>query len=339
MTNPTDFKFRAFLSYSHADTPLAKWLHSSLERFPLRGLSGRETAPGPVPKQLRPIFRDREDFRAGQTLTAQTIPALDASAALIVLCSPASAKSAAVNEEVRLFRHRWPDRPVVPVILGGKPNSAQECFPPALRFALDADGQVTSQPADVPIAPDIPEEGRELVLAKVVASLIGVPSDEVYQRAERERKRQALIRNAVLALVLLLVGAGSFLGWQWRQGVAELTDIAALVNQFAPVGSVQAQQLGAHERLRSAFEAIAKGTATDPRYKQALDLIKAGKPERPNLCSAPPPRKRRKPVSRALSRRLRSGATSGPSRVTPIRSAPANITPRLRSLTRTTSPA
>jgi hypothetical protein len=67
MTNPTDFKFRAFLSYSHADTPLAKWLHSSLERFPLRGLSGRETAPGPVPKQLRPIFRDREDFRAGQT--------------------------------------------------------------------------------------------------------------------------------------------------------------------------------------------------------------------------------------------------------------------------------
>ena len=29
------------------------------------GLSGRDTALGPVPKSLRPIFRDREDFSAG----------------------------------------------------------------------------------------------------------------------------------------------------------------------------------------------------------------------------------------------------------------------------------
>src|SRR6516165_2000894 len=102
MSDSINFKYRAFLSYSHADTPLAKWLHSHLESFPLRGLSGRETALGPVPKQLRPIFRDRLDFSAGATVNDQTAPLLDASAALIVLCSPASAKSAAVNEEVRL---------------------------------------------------------------------------------------------------------------------------------------------------------------------------------------------------------------------------------------------
>ena len=128
MTHPTDFKYRAFLSYSHADTPLAKWLHAHLESFPLRGLSGRDTALGPVPKSLRPIFHDRHDFNAGQTLKPQTIAALDASAALIVLCSPASAKSAAVNEEVRLFKQRHPDRLIVPVILAGKPITARECF-------------------------------------------------------------------------------------------------------------------------------------------------------------------------------------------------------------------
>ena len=77
--------------------PIRRWRSGcmrTLEGFPLRGLSGRETALGPVPKQLRPIFRDREDFSAGQTLNAQTIAALDASATLILLCTPASAKSA-----------------------------------------------------------------------------------------------------------------------------------------------------------------------------------------------------------------------------------------------------
>jgi hypothetical protein len=32
-----------------------------------------------VPKMLRPIFRDREDFSAGHSLTEQTLAALEAS--------------------------------------------------------------------------------------------------------------------------------------------------------------------------------------------------------------------------------------------------------------------
>jgi len=146
MTEPIDFKYRAFLSYSHIDTPLAKWLHSRLESFPLRGLSGRETPQGPVPKSLRPIFRDREDFSVGGSLNDQSIAALDASAALVVLCSPASAKSHYVNEEIRLYKHRHVERRIVPVILAGRPDDPeQECFPPALKFELGADGQITDR--------------------------------------------------------------------------------------------------------------------------------------------------------------------------------------------------
>jgi hypothetical protein len=33
MTEPVALKYRAFISYSHADTPEAKWLHSGLEVF------------------------------------------------------------------------------------------------------------------------------------------------------------------------------------------------------------------------------------------------------------------------------------------------------------------
>jgi hypothetical protein len=44
-----------------------------------------------------PIFRDRDDFTAGHSLSEQTLAALDASAALIVLGSPDAAKSHYVN--------------------------------------------------------------------------------------------------------------------------------------------------------------------------------------------------------------------------------------------------
>ena len=120
MAETVPFKYRAFLSYSHRDTGWAKWLHARLESFRIdKDLIGRETPVGPVPKTLRPIFRDREDFSGGHTLTDATVAALDASAALIVLCSTVSAGRPAVNEEVRLFRSRHPERPVIPVIIEG----------------------------------------------------------------------------------------------------------------------------------------------------------------------------------------------------------------------------
>jgi hypothetical protein len=39
------------------------------------------------------VFRDRDNFTAGHSLTDQTLAALDAGAALIVVCSPASSNS------------------------------------------------------------------------------------------------------------------------------------------------------------------------------------------------------------------------------------------------------
>ncbi len=103
MADPVALKYWAFISYSHVDTSWAKWLHRGLEGFRIdKELVGRETATGAIPKSLRPIFRDRDDFTAGHSLNDQTLAALDASAALVVLCSPASAKSPYVTEEIRL---------------------------------------------------------------------------------------------------------------------------------------------------------------------------------------------------------------------------------------------
>lgn len=59
------YLYKAFLSYSHRDKRWADWFHRSLEGFRLDDdLVGRQTAAGIVPKRLRPIFRDRDDFPA-----------------------------------------------------------------------------------------------------------------------------------------------------------------------------------------------------------------------------------------------------------------------------------
>ena len=47
MTGVVEFKYRAFLSYAHADTKWAKWLHGQLEGFRIdKDLAGRITPLG-----------------------------------------------------------------------------------------------------------------------------------------------------------------------------------------------------------------------------------------------------------------------------------------------------
>jgi hypothetical protein len=210
MAETVPFKYRAFLSYSHRDTSWAKSLHARLEAFRIdKDLIGRETSLGPVPKTLRPIFRDREDFSGGHTLTDATDAALDASASLIVLCSTNSAASHYVSEEVRLFKSRHPDRPVIPVIVEGTPP---ENFPPALRYELAADGSVTDWPMTL-LAPDMREsgDGKNLGLAKTVAGLTGMGTDDIVRRAVRDQRRRLQKWIGGLSVVAVLL-AGLTLG-------------------------------------------------------------------------------------------------------------------------------
>jgi len=124
-------RYSAFLCYSHRDTAWSKWLHRALEKFRIdKDLVGRKSPTGLLPKTLRPVFRDDEDSPGAAKLTGATVAALHASAALLVLCSAASARRPAVNEQVRLFRSRHPDRPVIPIIVD---DSIPENLPPALR--------------------------------------------------------------------------------------------------------------------------------------------------------------------------------------------------------------
>ena len=94
MPEAVPFTYRAFLSYSHRDKAWASWLHRALEHTKIdKDLVGRQTLVGPVPATLRPVFRDRDDFAAGHSLTEQTLAALDSSQFLVAICSPNAART------------------------------------------------------------------------------------------------------------------------------------------------------------------------------------------------------------------------------------------------------
>ncbi len=203
----SQFKYRAFLSYSHRDQTWAKWLHSSLERYRIdKSLVGRSTPVGLIPKTLRPIFRDREDFSAGHSLNERTLEALQASEFLVVLCSENACKSPYVDEEVRQFKLLSRSDRIIPVIIGGEPNDPErQCFPPSLRFKVRSDGSLTNQ-LDEPIAADARSsgDGREVARLKVVSGLLGLNLDEIVQRADRARRRKTTLWTSLAATFVLL---------------------------------------------------------------------------------------------------------------------------------------
>ena len=172
----------AFLSYSHRDKELADWLHRELERFRVpHSLAGKLTANGVVPRRLTPIFRDQHDLSAGGDLAEEIKAALAASQFLIVLCSPAAAKSRWTNQEIeivqtdparRLRACRGRCRRTVCQRHAGRED--EECFPPALRYKYDRRGHATAKRAE-PLAADFRElgEGQRLAFLKLVAGMLG----------------------------------------------------------------------------------------------------------------------------------------------------------------------
>ena len=88
---PKAARYVAFVSYSHVDGRDARWLHGRLEGYRVpRGVSSDGDDQD---LKLSPIFRDRDELRAGPSLTESLREALRESGALIVLCSVDSAKS------------------------------------------------------------------------------------------------------------------------------------------------------------------------------------------------------------------------------------------------------
>ena len=197
-----EYAFDAFISYSHHDMKWGRWLQQRLEtlRVP-REVSRAQAGRG----RLR-IFRDQTDL-AGAELQAALRRELDASRYLIVICSPASAASRWVNEEIRAFCELGRRSRIIPFIVAGEPHSdtpALECFPPALR---DLEG-------DELLGANIQEIGKSKAYLKVASVLLDIRFNRLVDREKRRRLR--VVWSAVSAVLAVSLVTGGLL---WRNAV------------------------------------------------------------------------------------------------------------------------
>lgn len=206
-------RYFAFISYSHRDQRWADWLHKALETYRVpRRLVGQTTSGGVIPPRIAPIFRDRDELASSSDLGRTVNAALAQSRNLIVICSPASAQSRWVNEEVLAFKRLGGSDRIFCCIADGEPNAtelpglaAEECFAPALRFTLDASGKPTNERTE-PIAADAREgkDGKANAKLKLVAGMLDVGFDALKQREQQRRNRRMAIVTAA-ALVIMAI--------------------------------------------------------------------------------------------------------------------------------------
>ena len=213
-------KYWAFLSYSHRDAKWANWLHRKVESYrPPRALVGTAGERGPVPRRLSPMFRDREELATATDLGTVIAEALRQSACQIVICSRQSAKSKWVNEEILAFKRLGRDDRIFCLIIDGEPNASdnpatadEECFPPALRYKLDAEGNLSSTRTE-PIAADARpgKDGRNNAKLKLIAGVLGVGFDALRRReAQRRTRRLAAIASAMTVGMIATTGLAAY---------------------------------------------------------------------------------------------------------------------------------
>lgn len=208
-----DCHYCAFIAYSHHDDLWARWLHKALETYRVPGrLVGKETAIGFIPRRLTPIFRDRSELPSAPDLERKVNEALRQSANLIVICSPHSAASHYVNEEVITFKRLGRADRIFCLITDGEPNAsdlagriAEECFAPALRFQFGPDAAPTVMPT-APIAADARpgKDGRNNAKLKLIAGMLDVGFDALKQR-EHQRRMQHMVAVTLSSLAAMIV--------------------------------------------------------------------------------------------------------------------------------------
>ena len=170
-----DKEYFAFISYKSEDVEWAMWLQHELEHYHLpASFNGRTD----VPQELRPVFRDIDELSAGN-LPEQIKQALVNSLNLIVICSPQAAESPWVNQEVETFIDLGRTGRIFPFIVEG--NAPSIFFPPALLNLPKNEERLGG---------DVSKKGRDAAFVKVVAGMLGVGFDALWNRYEKEKAEE-----------------------------------------------------------------------------------------------------------------------------------------------------
>lgn len=202
----------AFISYSHQDTKIAKWLQHKLEQYyiPQKVYSKvpKENLPPNGTHYLRPIFLDKTDLTGG-VLYDTLRENLEQSRYLIVLCSPNSANSEWVSKEVQTFVETGRLDYIIPIVIDGVPYLdaqiaagknpiGQECMP---KYLVEF---TRKHPDKELLGIDLRTSGYEGTIIKTVSKMLGMQFDVLWNRqARRTRTRLATFLTAIIAFFLV----------------------------------------------------------------------------------------------------------------------------------------
>ena len=186
-------RYRAFLSYSHADMRQARDLHRRLEAY---ALPKDLVSVGQMSRPLAPVFRDREDLAAAPQLRDAIEAALADADALVVACSPASAASPYVNQEIETFLRVAPGVPVFAIRV-----SPEQALPPGIEAARQRgvwDGTVWDGATS---------EARRHAVLQLAAARTGQPAALLQARDAARRRGRFFAGALVLSMGIVTLAA------------------------------------------------------------------------------------------------------------------------------------
>ena len=192
------YHYYVFISYATVDSKWAKWLQHRLSYYHIP-TSVKRSKIG-IPNKIRPIFIYEYDL-SGNQLHMAIQQELESSKYLIVICSPNAAKSKYVNDEVETFIRLGRSEYIIPFIVDGEVNSpdpSRECFPLALLELLRS-GDKKNELRGA----NILTNGKTQALVDVVATMLGVRRDVLWDRYKIRQIKQRIMMGAVAVFALL----------------------------------------------------------------------------------------------------------------------------------------
>lgn len=202
--NTRTYKYFAFISYSSRDTMWGKRLQKKLENYSMPTTLCKEH--GWKRKPMAPVFFAPTDIQPGG-LTEELEARLRASKNLIVICSPASARSRWVTQEIAYFYSLGREKNIHFFIVDGEPHSGNpdtECFNPAL--------DVLGMPEILGV--NIHEKNyrwgwlnKERAYVQLITKLLGVEFDTIWQRHRRRLIEKTILWTVgVMCVMAAIVG-------------------------------------------------------------------------------------------------------------------------------------
>ena len=225
------FKYFAFISYSSKDTEWGKKVQRKLEHYRMPATLCNEHGWDRNP--IKPVFFAPTDIQPGG-LTEELQERLKASRNLIVICSPNSAQSEWVGNEIEFFHQLGRTKQIHFFIVNGIPHSKEsdtECFNPIVN---------TLGLPEI-LGANIHEKiyrwpwlNKERAYVQLISKLLNVEFDAIWQRHRRLLRQRALgwMVGTILVITALI---GVWLTSQPVDVEVKLNEVSVHNNHLPPL--------------------------------------------------------------------------------------------------------